>query len=643
MSRWIKNLLVIIYFALLTVVYSYPLILNIKTHIPYGYEGPGDGLFAIWNIMSNIKNIEKGNFFSTEGNIFYSLYPEDKILTLNDRSPVNAFLGSIITRFTENRALLFNLLFFLLYILSGYGMFLLSHEITGKTLPSLISATAVSFVGFYTYPQNLYANSWQFFFYSFYFLHRYFKNNRIKDCIFSGLFYIFTCLSTMYVGVMLTYLLAWLFLFYLYNYSSKRNASFIAGFIFTFLLSGGIISLFWFPYLEIYRMIPQAVSLVEKLGYSYSFFSFFSIKRETSLLWWNITGGILSKLGEWEYFLGFTLTFFTLYYMKRRFSGVFFKKETVPYLVFFYDILFGILAVFSVILILLDRLEIFSLFSGDKRINIRAITNFTLLLTFYYFLLSCFVVRERRKIILYKLKEVQPEERFFIYLLIISFILSLGPLGGVYILFDYLLPGISGMRAPHRLFKIGLIACGVLSTISIKDIMARFKKESLGIFILLIAIVEYYNYPMKLYKLPMGDEIPSVYKWLAELKEEIVVVEFPLRKPERFYRSIDEKRRDIVMTTEYMYYSTFHNKKLVNGYSSFVPQRYLDLLEVMVNFPDRASLLILRKLGVNYIIIHKDRVSSDELENIENKLRAIIPPHMLIDFDDAVVIDINEI
>src|SRR4029079_19438146 len=56
----------------------------------------------------------------------------------------------------------------------------------------------------------------------------------------------------------------------------------------------------------------------------------------------------------------------------------------------------------------------------------------------------------------------------------------------------------------------------------------------------------------------------------------------------------------------YMYYSTFHWKPLVNGYSGFFPPSYMDFLWAMRSFPDAPSIDFLRRRGATYIVLDAD-------------------------------------
>jgi hypothetical protein len=54
----------------------------------------------------------------------------------------------------------------------------------------------------------------------------------------------------------------------------------------------------------------------------------------------------------------------------------------------------------------------------------------------------------------------------------------------------------------------------------------------------------------------------------------------------------------------YMYYSTFHRQRLLNGYSGFFPPSYIRLVAAMRGFPDAESLRALRARGAKYALVH---------------------------------------
>src|SRR5205823_3060303 len=56
----------------------------------------------------------------------------------------------------------------------------------------------------------------------------------------------------------------------------------------------------------------------------------------------------------------------------------------------------------------------------------------------------------------------------------------------------------------------------------------------------------------------------------------------------------------------YMFYSTRHWQRLVNGYSGFYPGSYVQLLDAMASFPSVQAIEYLRHAGVAYIVLHSE-------------------------------------
>ena len=90
---------------------------------------------------------------------------------------------------------------------------------------------------------------------------------------------------------------------------------------------------------------------------------------------------------------------------------------------------------------------------------------------------------------------------------------------------------------------------------------------------------------------PVWRELPPVYSALRD-HPDAILVELPIIAP------------NIAIEPIYMYFSTFHWHKLVNGYSGFHPRSYGMLLQAMAGFPNEESLAELRRRGVDFVIVH---------------------------------------
>ena len=124
------------------------------------------------------------------------------------------------------------------------------------------------------------------------------------------------------------------------------------------------------------------------------------------------------------------------------------------------------------------------------------------------------------------------------------------------------------------------------------------------------ALVESASFPVALTIVP--PEAPEVYADLlrdraaAGGSAPATIVEVPI------IFSRDSRFQDQI----YMYYSTFHWQKLVNGYSGFFPPPYMEAAAVMHTFPDARSIDTLRRRGTNYVVIHGERLEPEEYRRL---------------------------
>lgn len=71
---------------------------------------------------------------------------------------------------------------------------------------------------------------------------------------------------------------------------------------------------------------------------------------------------------------------------------------------------------------------------------------------------------------------------------------------------------------------------------------------------------------------------------------------------------------DYLDTTEWMYWQTFHQRRLANGYSGFFPAGYRDLREVLLDFPSPDTIVRLRGYGIRYCVVRREAASPEQIE-----------------------------
>jgi len=217
-------------------------------------------------------------------------------------------------------------------------------------------------------------------------------------------------------------------------------------------------------------------------------------------------------------------------------------------------------------------------------------------------------------------------QNIYIFLLFVSIILSFGyPLhffGHIIdinlpykFLYEYI-PGFKSMRVPSRFGIIVMLSLSILAAYGLKRLTnsrSRNTKYIVLSMVTLLIIIENLYIPVNLYLMPVNQEIPSVYRWLANETEPFSIVEIPIG-------SFWDVQTPIEYNTIYMYYSTYHWKYLINGYSGFFPTPYIDMLWVLRSFPSAESIALLQNIGTKYVIVHMDCIDLKDSDHIKENI-----------------------
>ncbi len=203
-----------------------------------------------------------------------------------------------------------------------------------------------------------------------------------------------------------------------------------------------------------------------------------------------------------------------------------------------------------------------------------------------------------------------PYKIFLVSLLVVSFLLALGPrlyltsqqatdITLPYMWLYEIFPPMRALRAPVRFDALINFALAALAGFGAVVLLEKFSRRgaqsssktlSLGIFALIA--LEYLSLPAaNIATLPVANEIPDVYKWLAQ-QPHGVVLELPMLGP--------NENNELDISTQYL--STYHWQKTPDGYSGFIPPRRGEIAYEMGYFPNARSLALLRALDVNYVV-----------------------------------------
>jgi hypothetical protein len=190
---------------------------------------------------------------------------------------------------------------------------------------------------------------------------------------------------------------------------------------------------------------------------------------------------------------------------------------------------------------------------------------------------------------------VRPSRLVLAYLaaIVIGFDMSLGTNGVLFPLCRALLPPFESLRAPGRAFVIVSTALCVLAGLGASRLATWCGRRgpTLVIALVCLAALESLSIPLTLGNVP---PVARAYAWLAQ-QPATRIVEWPVPTPTGLGYTRD---------AEYMFFSTRHWHRLVNGYSGFFPPSYVTFLNVMRRFPDPSSLDYLRQTRVRYVVLH---------------------------------------
>ena len=203
---------------------------------------------------------------------------------------------------------------------------------------------------------------------------------------------------------------------------------------------------------------------------------------------------------------------------------------------------------------------------------------------------------------------------FLVSLLLVSFILALGPRlyltsqQATDITLPYrwlyeIFPPMRALRAPVRfdaLVNFALAGLAGMGAVVLREKFSRqgAKAQSLLEFgVVLLIALEYLSFPAaRIVPLPVANEIPEVYKWLAQ-QPNGVVLELPMLGP--------NENNELDISTQY--FSTYHWQKTPDGYSGFIPPRRGEIAyEFRTSYIYPRGLALLQALDVDYLIVPSD-------------------------------------
>lgn len=562
------DLTAVLLYISLTMVLTFPLILHMDT-----YLNQVDPAFNTWVLAWDVHSIitDPLNIFNT--NIFYPL--TENTLAFSEHLIANMLVAFPVILITHNPILAYNLILFLSFVLSGFGMFLLINYYIKDYYSAFLGGVVFAFCTIrFAHIDQLQILTAQWMPFALLYLDKFLHKGDYKNLAYLSMFYVLQILSCWYHAFYITITLGLYLLGIFIMDKDLRKKIFLRSYqmksILFLICISAVVAPFAYPYLQ----VAQEYGLKRTL-------------EEVSFYSADVGDYLLTPINNLVYGM------FSYPYQSNRNTA---EHSLFPGITVIILSLYG--------LFILMRLKL----NSKNRLAFVFVSN--------------------------KMQNI------YLLIALIAFIFSLGsPLhffGNILnidlpykYLFEYF-PGFKSMRVPSRFGIIFMVALSVLAAYGLSrliDSKPKIKKIAISLIFILLIISESLYIPVFGGSMPVGREIPEVYLWLANESGDFAIVELP---------------SDLSSDTKYMYYSTYHWKKIVNGYSGFFPDNYAETMSTLMSFPSNESIDLLKWMGVKYVVIHTKEMDVSLWNHANSATRDYLNEVRLINnFSNDYVYEIN--
>jgi hypothetical protein len=626
-------------YSVLTCVMTWPLVSGLTRDVPGDL---GDSLLNMWILgwgAESVPRLLTGGMTPADfanANIFH---PEPLALAFSEHLFAQVIQILPVYHLTGNLILCYNLLFLGTFLLSGAGMYLLVRDMTGSRTAAFFAGLVFAFVPYrvaqISHLQVLSSQWMPFVLFGF---RRYITAGSRKGLTGGSAALLMQNWSC---GYHLLYFAPFVVLFVVHQViTSDRWREARVWLAFTgaaVVVAAGTLPFLWL-YLEAQWVHGFERPFAEIVGYSGDVFSYFTASESLRLL-----GRVMQawRKPEGELFLGFVpmivATAAVIAALReswrdralpshaavsdRPLGSRFVTALAATGVVVFCALLVGLIAI---------------LLTGGfvvpiGPIQIRA-TNARRLLTQLALLLTLALIASAR-VRHAAGRFVGSPAGFAAIAFLIAVWLSLGPIAhsrgeriegiGLYgVLLEHV-PGFEGLRVPARFAMIAALFLSLLSGVGIARLLKLHARPATVAAVSLLSIAflaESAFAPMPL-NLTWGDggvvpparvmraaEAPAVYRHLATLPGHAAVAELPFGDP--------------AWELRYVYYSTVHWKRILNGYSGGFPQPYKVRVARLQRYraePDEAW-NALQSAGTTHVIVHEAAMPPEEAQSVRNWL-----------------------
>jgi hypothetical protein len=245
----------------------------------------------------------------------------------------------------------------------------------------------------------------------------------------------------------------------------------------------------------------------------------------------------------------------------------------------------------------------------------------------------------------------------------VAFILSLGPyleipkegaqalqLRMPYYYVYKLFPLFQSVRVPARFSIFVILAMASCASFFLARAIKQPKHTVVGLLVVFLFLTEVWQTQIPFVKIPRLQELPPAYDLVKNAPPESIIVEIPFH-PEWIGKRMEDQlmltypeltENDVYASEAYRtYFSAFHKKRMLNGYTGYFPNVYHDHSSVFDKFPTPDAIKTLEKRNVKYILIHAAQYANEPYSDIARKIREYPQLKLVAQFDTDYVYELD--
>jgi hypothetical protein len=609
-------------YAAVTTVMTWPLAADLAGDVPGDL---GDPLLNAWILVWGVEHLPgilTGDAAAWQGwwnaNIFH---PEPLALAYSEHLFPQAVLAWPILALTGNELVAYNAVFLLTFVLSGMGMYILVRDLTGSASAGLVAGLVFAFVPYrLAQLSHLQVLSSQWMPFAIVGFRRFIERRSVAGLAGGVAALMAQQLSCGYYLLFFSPMLALYLLWELTAHRRWRDPRILGLLVLAAAVDLAVVWPFMQPYLELRELEFAPRSLVEVQRYSADVFAYLTA-TPASRVWGPWLRAYPAPEGD--LFLGLAATLLAALglgaWLLDRWQRT---RPMAPHRPEWRWLertlaLVIVVACMAVVLVALTDGFVIRLASW-RLLTVRDLDRPLLVVAAVTLVLLAVSPRARRALAAERGSVQLPAAFLLAASVIFSFgpeIRSLGrPLGvaAPYRWLFELVPGFDGLRVPARFGMLAALFLAILAGYG-ATVLRRMRAGGWLLTLAAIAVLADgwaaplpTNQPFRsggrpsppAHVRPRADA-PPVYRFVATLPTDAVILELPLGDPP--------------WELQYVYYSSVHLRRLVNGYSGGFPRAY-HLADTLLGRPGARPEMawrLLQEKGVTHVIVHESGYAGD--------------------------------